>query len=161
MAKRLDDEDRRPGDEREDEDRGWEPSHHPEVEAAEFEAERPARELSGLPKLVTSVAAVAVSLYALLWVVRPQPAQPYRTSFLAVTLAMTLLAYRPLARGRAASEEERAAGDDNPGPLDWALASLPLVATEVGRRTLVVGDRQVPLFASGGAPAHLVLTVRR
>jgi Domain of unknown function (DUF1850) len=42
-----------------------------------------------------------------------------------------------------------------------ALASLPLVATEVGRRTLVVGDRQVPLFASGGAPAHLVLTVCR
>jgi hypothetical protein len=41
------------------------------------------------------------------------------------------------------------------------LASLPLVATEIGRRTLVVGDRQVPLFASGGAPAHLVLTVRR
>jgi hypothetical protein len=38
---------------------------------------------------------------------------------------------------------------------------LPLVATEVGRRTLVVGDRQVPLFAEGGAPAHLVLTVRR
>jgi hypothetical protein len=41
------------------------------------------------------------------------------------------------------------------------LASLPLVATEVGRRTLVVGDRQVPLFAAGGAPAHLVLSVRR
>ena len=43
---------------------------------------------------------MAVSLYALFWVVSPQPAQPYRTSFLAVTLAMTLLAYRPLA-GRA------------------------------------------------------------
>jgi hypothetical protein len=72
MAKRLDDEDRRPGDEREDEDRGvLEPGRHPELEAAEFEAERPARELSGLPKLVISVAAVAVSLYALLWVVRP------------------------------------------------------------------------------------------
>jgi Domain of unknown function (DUF1850) len=41
------------------------------------------------------------------------------------------------------------------------LASLPLVATEVGRRTLVVGDRQVPLVAAGGAPAHLVITVRR
>jgi hypothetical protein len=41
------------------------------------------------------------------------------------------------------------------------LASLPLVATEIGRRTLVVGDRQVPLFAAGGAPAHLLLTVRR
>jgi hypothetical protein len=40
------------------------------------------------------------------------------------------------------------------------LKSLPLVATEVGRRTLVVGDRQVPLFTPGGSPAHLVLSVR-
>ena len=63
----------------------------------------------------------------LLWVVRPQPAQPYRTTFLAVTLAMTLLAYRPLARaGR--HEEEREAGGDNPGPLDWALAAMALVS---------------------------------
>ncbi|HEV2871645.1 MAG TPA: C4-dicarboxylate ABC transporter permease, partial [Actinomycetota bacterium] len=81
MAKRLDDtEDRPPG--RPPAER------HSEVEAAEFEGEQPARDLSGLPKLVISVAALAVSLYALLWVVRPQPAQPYRTSFLAVTLAM-------------------------------------------------------------------------
>jgi TRAP-type uncharacterized transport system fused permease subunit len=62
--------------------------------------------------------------------------------FLAVTLAMTLLAYRPLARGRPATDEEpegsgepqggapvdREAGGDNPGPLDWALAALALVA---------------------------------
>ena len=101
---------------------------HPELEAAEFEAEQPARDLSGLPKLIISAAAVAVSLYALYWVVAPQPAQPYRTSFLAVTLAMTLLAYRPLARGRAATDEEPEAGGDNPGPLDWALAALALVA---------------------------------
>jgi hypothetical protein len=98
------------------------------VETAEYEAEQPARHLTGLPKLVVSVAAVAVSLYALLWVVRPQPAQPYRTSFLAVTLAMTLLAYRPLARGGAATEAEREAGADNPGPLDWALAAAALVS---------------------------------
>ena len=84
MAKRLDDTEDRPS-----------PHRHPEVEAAEFEAEQPARDLSGLPKLIISTAAVAVSLYALYWVVRPQPAQPYRTSFLAVTLAMTLLAYGP------------------------------------------------------------------
>jgi TRAP-type uncharacterized transport system fused permease subunit len=71
---------------------------------------------------------VAVSLYALYWVVAPQPAQPYRTSFLAVTLAMTLLAYRPLARARAASDEEREAGGDNPGPLDWALAAVAVAA---------------------------------
>ncbi|MDF2742032.1 MAG: transporter fused permease subunit [Actinomycetia bacterium] len=122
MAKRLDDTEDRPPADRHPAGR------HPEVEAAEFEAEHPARDLTGLPKLVISVAAVAVSLYALLWVVRPQPAQPYRTSFLAVTLAMTLLAYRPLTRGRKATEEERAAGGDNPGPLDWALAALALVA---------------------------------
>jgi hypothetical protein len=42
-----------------------------------------------------------------------------------------------------------------------AVAALPLVATDVGRRTLVVGDRHIPLFTEGGAPAHLVLTVRR
>ena len=42
-----------------------------------------------------------------------------------------------------------------------AVAAIPLVATDVGRRTLVVGDRRVPLFTEGGTPAHLVLTVRR
>jgi len=41
------------------------------------------------------------------------------------------------------------------------LESLPLVATEVGRRTLVVGDRRVPLFTPGGSPAHLVLSIHR
>jgi hypothetical protein len=56
------------------------------MEAAEFEAGQPARELTGLPRLIVSAAAVAVSLYALSWVVAPQPAQPYRTSFLAMTL---------------------------------------------------------------------------
>ena len=129
MAKRLDDtEDRRPGDRRPRRGRTELEHRHPEVETAEYEAERPARQLTGLPKLVVSTAAVAVSLYALFWVVRPQPAQPYRTTFLAITLAMTLLAYRPLARGRAASDEEREAGADNPGPLDWALAAAALVS---------------------------------
>ena len=41
------------------------------------------------------------------------------------------------------------------------LEALPLVATEVGRRTLVVGDRRVPLFTPGGSPAHLVLSIQR
>jgi hypothetical protein len=35
---------------------------HPEVASAELEAEQPARDLSGVPKLIISVAAVAVSL---------------------------------------------------------------------------------------------------
>jgi TRAP-type uncharacterized transport system substrate-binding protein len=54
MAKRLNDEDRRPGDEDEGQ---WVARRHPEVEAAEFEAEQPARDLSGLPKLIISMEA--------------------------------------------------------------------------------------------------------
>jgi hypothetical protein len=41
------------------------------------------------------------------------------------------------------------------------LEALPLVATEVGHRTLVVGDRRVPLFTPGGSAAHLVLSIQR
>jgi hypothetical protein len=41
------------------------------------------------------------------------------------------------------------------------LDALPLLATEVGRRTLVVEDRRLPLFEPGGVPARLVLSVRR
>jgi Domain of unknown function (DUF1850) len=40
------------------------------------------------------------------------------------------------------------------------LESLPLVATEVGRRTLVVEGRRLPLFEPGGPPTRLVLSVR-
>jgi Domain of unknown function (DUF1850) len=40
------------------------------------------------------------------------------------------------------------------------LDALPLLATGVGRRTLVVGDRRLPLFDPGGASARLVLTIR-
>jgi hypothetical protein len=40
------------------------------------------------------------------------------------------------------------------------LDALPLLATEVGRRTLAVEDRRLPLFDLGGAPARLVLSVR-
>ena len=54
MARRVDDtEDRPPG--------RHPAARHPEVEAAEFEAEQPARDLSGTPKLIISAAAVAVS----------------------------------------------------------------------------------------------------
>jgi hypothetical protein len=41
------------------------------------------------------------------------------------------------------------------------LDALPLVASEVGRRTLVVEGRRLPLFQPGGDPARLVLSVRR
>jgi hypothetical protein len=38
---------------------------------------------------------------------------------------------------------------------------LPLVATGLGRRTLVVGGRRVLLAPPGGEPAHLVVAVER
>jgi hypothetical protein len=38
---------------------------------------------------------------------------------------------------------------------------LPLVATGLGQRTLVLGGRAVPLAPSGGEPAHLVIAVER
>src|ERR671912_1447485 len=60
----------------------------------EFEAEKPARELTGFPKLLLSVAGVGLSCYALFWVLNPVSAQIYRTSFLAIALAMTFILYR-------------------------------------------------------------------
>jgi len=80
--------------------------------------------MSGAAKFVVGAAAVAVSLYALYWVLDPQPAFRYRTTFLAVTLAMTLVVYRPLARSRAPQTE----GADNPGVLDWALGLVAVIA---------------------------------
>jgi hypothetical protein len=38
---------------------------------------------------------------------------------------------------------------------------LPIIATGLGRRTLVVGGAATPLVAPGGQPAHLILEVRR
>jgi hypothetical protein len=40
------------------------------------------------------------------------------------------------------------------------MDSLPLVATDVGRRTLEAGGRRLPLYTEGGDPARLVLSVR-
>ncbi|MFC4530543.1 TRAP transporter permease [Sphaerisporangium dianthi] len=63
--------------------------------AAEFDAERPARDLTGVPARVVGAVALCVSLYALYVVFDPMPVLPYRMSFLAVVLALTFLVYRP------------------------------------------------------------------
>jgi TRAP-type uncharacterized transport system fused permease subunit len=65
---------------------------------AEYEPEKPARRLTGRWKLLVSAAGVALSCYALWWVLDPQPAQRYRMTFLAVALGMTFLVYRPRPR---------------------------------------------------------------
>ena len=49
-----------------------------------------------------------------------------------------------------------------PTGLDVALGVVAvLLVLEATRRTLVAGDRRLPLFEAGAAPAYLVLSVRR
>jgi TRAP transporter 4TM/12TM fusion protein len=104
----------------------------------EFEAEKPARELSGFPRLLLSIAGVALSCYALFWVLSPVPAQIYRTSFLAVALAMTFILYRAWGSSRETEREER--HPDNPGVTDYLFAVLSVVSLGY---TLVVFDEFV------------------
>lgn len=102
-----------------------------EADAAAEEAELPSRKLSGFPKRLLAVLAVALSLYAFFWVLNPIAAQFYRTTFLAVTLGMTFIYYR--AWGRAEPGER-----DNPSILDWLLAALSVVS--LGYVLLVFDD---------------------
>ena len=91
---------------------------------AEFEAERPARTLSGTPLVIVQAMGVALTLLALWWVFRPMAAQFYLPLFLGLALAMTFLVYRGWGRSEDARTADR---PDNPGPIDWALAAAALV----------------------------------
>jgi TRAP transporter 4TM/12TM fusion protein len=90
--------------------------------AEEYEAEKPGRRLHGVPALIVTVACAALSVYAIYWVLNPVPAQRYRTSFLAVALALTFLTYRGWGRRKEGEERER------PGITDWLLAAASVVA---------------------------------
>ena len=76
----------------------------------------------------------AVTAAASGWSRSPPPARPCSTT----------------TSWRAAASPTTAGAWSRPPPP--RLASLPLVATEVGRRTLVAGDRRLPLFEPGAAP---------
>lgn len=102
---------------------------------AEYDAERPARHLTGRLAHVVGALALGVSLYALYAVFNPMPVLPYRMSFLAAVLPLTFLAYRPgrlprwlgrWSKSRATDGPETRA-TDNPGIADWILAGLSLV----------------------------------
>ena len=135
MARRLDDtEDRRPGDRPPTtaaRTGAWSTAT-PRWRRPSIEAERPARHLTGLPKLVVSTAAVAVSLYALFWVVRPQPAQPYpdhvpgrHPGHDPARLPAPGPGPRRQRREPEGSGNPRGrpgAGHDDPGWFDWVLA---------------------------------------
>ena len=104
----------------------------------EYESEKPARELVGFPKLLLSVAGVALSCYALYWVLSPVPEQIYRTSFLAIALAMTFILYRAWGSSRETDLEERRS--DNPGVTDYLFAALSIISLGY---TLIVFDEFV------------------
>ena len=91
---------------------------------AEFEAERPARTLSGGPLVVVQALGVLLAGLSLWWVFRPLAAQLYLPLFLGIALAMTFLVYRGWGRSDVARDADR---PDNPGPLDWVLAAVALV----------------------------------
>lgn len=91
---------------------------------AEFEAEKPARHLSGKPALIVQVLGVALSLFALYWVFNPMPTQFYLPAFLMLGLSLTFLVYRGWGRSERAKESGRA---DNPHVVDWVLAIIAIV----------------------------------
>ena len=91
---------------------------------AEYEAEKPARQLSGIPLVAVQALAVGLSLFALSWVFKPLPTQVYLPAFLGVGLALTFLVYRGWGRSMNDKTEGRR---DNPNVLDWALAAVALV----------------------------------
>jgi TRAP transporter 4TM/12TM fusion protein len=91
---------------------------------AEFEAEKPARRLTGWPSWVAAVVGVGLSLFALYWVFNPMPRQVYLPTFLSIGLFLTFLTFRGWPR----SAEAKAAGKpDRPNVLDWLLALASLV----------------------------------
>lgn len=103
------------------------PTRSAEELIAEYDAERPARHITGRLAHVMGALALGISLYALYVVFNPIPVLPYRMSFLAAVLPLTFLAYRPgLPRWlrRAGAPEGRS---DNPGVADWALAGASVV----------------------------------
>ena len=90
--------------------------------AEEYEAEKPGRRLCGITARFVTVVCALLSAYAIYWVLDPQPAQRYRTSFLAVALALTFLTYRGWGKRDESKECER------PGVTDWLLAVAAVVA---------------------------------
>ena len=90
----------------------------PAIEA--IDAEAAPRVLQGTTARVAAVLAIALSLYALYWVVGIVPPQVYRVSFLLIALVLTFLCYPAVASHRR-SRTAATLGD-------WLLAALSIVA---------------------------------
>lgn len=133
---------------------------------AEYDAEKPGRTLSGWPRSVVWAMAVALSLYALYWVLAifgTITANVYVPAFTAGALSMTFLVYRGWARSKQATAGGR---PDNPHPLDWILAGLAIVPmayaiifyVEFSRRAVVPTELDI---AMGVLAVVLILEATR
>ena len=91
---------------------------------AEYEAEKPARHLTGLPLRAVQAVGVVLSLFGLYWVFNPMATQFYLPAFLMIGLSMTFLVYRGWGRSQQAKEEGHS---DNPTVVDWLLAALAVI----------------------------------
>lgn len=107
-----------------------EPGSEPEPEIdqeallAEYEAEKPARKLTGIPFGVVQVLGAAIALLSLWWVFSPLSKQLYLPLFAMVMIATTFLVYRGWGRSTSTGE---GAGADNPHVVDWVLAAVTVV----------------------------------
>ncbi len=83
----------------------------------QFEAEAATRRLSGAPRMIVTVLAAGLAMYAIYWVLAIIEAQAYRTSFLLVALVLTFLLYPggPATRSRVTI-------------VDWLLIALCVAA---------------------------------
>jgi TRAP-type uncharacterized transport system fused permease subunit len=130
---------------------------------AEYEAEKPARTLSGWPHRAVQALAAGLSVLALWWAFNPITRQFYLPVFLMGALALTFLKYRGWGRSRGAKAASRA---DNPNLLDWALAiasiaSLGYIALDSSqffRRAVIPSELDL---LAGSAVILLVLEATR
>jgi TRAP transporter 4TM/12TM fusion protein len=125
----------------------------PEVDQAavlaEYEAEKPARTLTGVPFRVVQVLGAALALLGLWWVFNPLSKQLYLPLFAMLMLATTFLAYRGWGRSATSGRD----GADHPHVGDWLLAALTIATF-----TYIVLDWQT-FFRRSVSPGGLDLLV--
>src|ERR1700754_3301165 len=98
---------------------------------ARYDEELPARRLSGRVALAVTVLCFGVAVFVVRQGFWPLSAgnQYYLMLILAFVLPLIFLCYRPVTRrARADLDSPLERRTDNPGPADWALAAVALLA---------------------------------
>ncbi|MGH8775655.1 MAG: TRAP transporter permease [Jiangellaceae bacterium] len=117
---------------------------------AEYEAEKAARKLTGIPFRVVQVLGASVGMLGLWWVFNPISKQLYLPLFAMLTLATTFLLYRGRGRSGAAQSDGR---PDHPRAVDWLLAGVTIATF-----AFIVVDWQT-FFRRSVSPGEVELVV--